>query len=107
MKTDSSQRMEDIDIAIGVIGTIGMRLRDGIRTPEQSCEDLYDTYFAFQKVASDTDAGHILRVVGDDLGMELDLDMDKTWEMYQKALKRAERGHAIGYNVLRQKGILE
>ncbi len=107
VKADSGTDTAVIDLAVVVLTNIGTRMTSH-QSPEQICEDLFDTYFAFQDVLSDkTPARHILRVVGDDVSMSLDVDMDDSWRLYEKALARKESGAAVGYAILRQKGLIE
>ncbi|HEY8886078.1 MAG TPA: hypothetical protein VIM31_01080 [Candidatus Microsaccharimonas sp.] len=54
-----------------------------------ACDFLFNLYVRLQDKNSGTEIGHILRVVGDDLGYQLGVDDDELWDMYQKSLERS------------------
>ena len=64
------------------------RLESGAIDADTACAFLFDLYVKLQSKIAGTDIGHIVRVVGDDLGYQLGVDHDKLWDMYQKSLEQ-------------------
>ena len=67
---------------------IKSRLESGAIDADTACAFLFDLYVKLQSEIAESDIGHIVRVVGDDLGYQLGVDDDKLWDMYQKTLER-------------------
>lgn len=69
-----------------------VRIRDehskGGLTTEAASQQLFHLYFHHQGTSQELGSmPHILRVVGDDFGMQLGADGDLLWSMYQHSLK--------------------
>lgn len=67
---------------------VRQKLQSGEIDTDAACSFLFDLYVSLQSDISGTDIGHIVRILGDDLGYQLGVDDDKLWEMYQKSLER-------------------
>lgn len=59
--------------------------------PDHVIFGLFETYFVHQAALSDTTAGHLLRIVGDDLAIDIEFDLDTTWTLYERALAAHQR----------------
>ncbi|MDB5160432.1 MAG: hypothetical protein JWO99_695 [Candidatus Saccharibacteria bacterium] len=70
------------------LGDVKSKLESGIIDADTACAFLFDLYVKLQGEISETEIGHIVRVVGDDLGYQLGVDDDKLWDMYQQSLDR-------------------
>lgn len=64
-----------------------IQTRADVAPPHRTVRYLFDLYFRFQYSLQDhPDAGHILRVVGDDFAAHVGYDLDEAWQDYQDAL---------------------
>ena len=75
------------DVVKGSLSAIRERHRAGEYSTEQASYQLFNLYFHYQSSSQDFHplAG-ILRVVGDDFGIQLGADDDELWDLYQRSL---------------------
>ncbi len=80
---------EYLDIVKGSLIRIRGLHSSGELSVQQASAKLFDTYFHHQSSSQDFyPLAGILRVVGDDFGIQLGADPDDLWESYQRSLDR-------------------
>ena len=80
--------MEYFEIIKGSLSHVKELHETGELTTEKASFKLFNTYFHHQSSSQDfPPLPHILRVVGDDFGIQLGVDSDKLWDLYQRSLE--------------------
>jgi hypothetical protein len=85
----AKQHPDQLRMVTSVKGALEV-IRDRFSTgadARDTCSRLFNLYFHYQDQAQDAPPmPHILRVVGDDLGITLGLDGDEVFDLYEQSL---------------------
>jgi hypothetical protein len=78
-----SKRQSDT-IAGSIRNLLNIHTGSAERPPAATIRALYGLYFKQQEELTDTGASSVLRLVADDFALQVDYDLDLTWEIYQE-----------------------